>query len=185
MQTKFNEMVLTIKKPGQDIIDSWTPAKASAAHMLTGLLDEFFELLEAYTLFSEDPSPKHKKLVVEEAGDSLFYIRGMEQDLDLRGIDFNYKTPFVRDLDVNMVMMMMQIVTLTKRHLYYNKPLDKEALAEALEMYVAIVMCISCDEAGVTLDEVLEANMVKLLKGRYKSGYSDEAANKREDKTDD
>ena len=47
MQTKFNEMVLTLKKPGQDIIDSWTPAKASAAHMLTGLLDEFFELSEA------------------------------------------------------------------------------------------------------------------------------------------
>ena len=180
MQTKFNEMVLTLKKPGQDIIDGWTPAKASAAHMLTGLLDEFFELSEADHLYSKDASSGNQRLVVEEAGDSLFYIKGLEQDLDLREVSFS--TSYVEGLDLDQVMI--SILTPIKRHLYYNKPLDKEEVAKALEVYAAIVVYTATQSAGATLDEVLEANMVKLLKGRYKSGYSDEAANKREDKTE-
>lgn len=180
MQTKFNEMVLTLKKPGQDIIDSWTPAKASAAHMLTGLLDEFFELAEAaiemYSFYSEG----NRKNVREEAGDLLFYIEGLAQDLNLP------KIPLVKaELETlpSSLTVMLNIITPVKRHLYYNKELDVVTLVAALENLASTTLLTAFD-AGYELDEVLEANMVKLLKGRYKSGYSDEAANKREDKTE-
>lgn len=79
--------------------------------------------------------------------------------------------------------VMLNIITPVKRHLYYNKELDVVTLVAALENLASTTLLTAFD-AGYELDEVLEANMVKLLKGRYKSGYSDEAANKREDKTE-
>ena len=180
MQTKFNEMVLTLKKPGKDIIESWSPAKASASHMLAGLFDEYFEITEAAMEMYASYTVSNRKNVLEEAGDVLFYIEGLVQDLNLP------KIKMVRAEEgcfPSTVDVMINIITPVKRHLYYNKDLDVEMLVKGLEGLAAAILSTAYD-AGYELDEVLEANMVKLLKGRYKSGYSDEAANKREDKTE-
>lgn len=71
-----------------------------------------------------------------------------------------------------------------KKHIMYNKPLDRENVIEELgdmEFYMEGLR----QGLGITREETLEANMKKLLKGRYKTGtYSDDQAIARADKED-
>lgn len=62
-----------------------------------------------------------------------------------------------------------------KKHVFYGKPLDLPNLKEECgdtEWYMAIVR----DVLGVTQAEIQEANNEKLVKKRYKGGYSHESA---------
>lgn len=75
-----------------------------------------------------------------------------------------------------------EILDSAKKHTIYNKPLDRENIIEELgdlEFYMQGVR----DVVKVTREEVLEYNMNKLNR-RYKSGYSDKAAQEREDKNE-
>lgn len=71
-----------------------------------------------------------------------------------------------------------------KKHVIYNKPLDRENVVEELgdlEFYMRRIRQV----VGITRQETLNHNITKLLKGknaRYKEGYSDKAAQDRADK---
>lgn len=71
-----------------------------------------------------------------------------------------------------------------KRHVIYNKPLDRENIIEELgdlEFYMEGLR----QELSITRDETLRANVAKLATGpkaRYKAGYTDAAAVARADK---
>jgi len=78
-----------------------------------------------------------------------------------------------------------EVLDLIKKTTKYNKPLDREKLIEELgdlEFYLEGLR----QGVGLTREEVLEANMEKLLTGknaRYKEGeFSNEAAIERRDK---
>ena len=61
---QFDEMVTTLKKPGQDLLDSWTPEKASALHMLVGIYDENLEVTEALYNMAQNPDSEEAKIHV-------------------------------------------------------------------------------------------------------------------------
>lgn len=165
----YQEMVTHLKKPGQDLLDSWTPEKASAMHMLVGLHDEALELHHA--LLNEDVPN-----LIEEMGDMCFYVVGLAQDL---GVELNLGAE--PDMNQKKPAAMMELVENCKRHLCYNKPLDVEKAAESMNDIISQLAGISL-QLGITLEEVTQLNYDKLMKGRYPNGYSDDAANKREDK---
>lgn len=61
-----------------------------------------------------------------------------------------------------------------KKHVFYNRPLDRLNLVEELGdllWYVAI----ACDALGVTLEDVCEANLRK-LRSRYPEKFTEELA---------
>lgn len=73
-----------------------------------------------------------------------------------------------------------ELVDALKKHIYYNKPLDRENVIEELgdlEFYMEALR----KTIDATRGEVLEANRAKLQK-RYPLGYSDKAAAARADK---
>lgn len=180
MQAQFNEMVVTLKKPGADILASWTPEKASASHMLVGIMDEYFEFIEAVDNYHDNCTEETADHVLEEAGDVLFYLKGMEQDLGLRELHFERA---IENLDTtDLDKLILDIITSIKRHLYYNKELPGSEVADQLELLAVIVTDCAKHLLGCSLEYILEANYKKLMKGRYPNGYSDDAANKREDK---
>lgn len=173
MINKFTTMVSHLAKPGEDLLAEWTPAKASAVHMLVGLYDEWEEV-KSYT---------DEENLIEEAGDFLFYLTGLAQDLEIefKLIDQNGYTCFSKPAFV-------ELTTAVKRHLFYNKPLDKDKLSQLfvkVRNYVLLKVIIETSlEVHEALDAVLAANYHKLWEKRYPNGYSNDAANKRADKLD-
>ena len=166
----YQEMVAHLKKPGQDLLDSWTPEKASAMHMLVGLHDEALELHHA-ALNEDVPN------LIEEMGDMCFYVVGLAQDL---GVELNLEVE--PDMDQKNPMAMMELVENCKRHLCYNKDLDVEKAGKSMNDIISQLAGVS-QQLGITLEDVMQRNHDKLMKGRYLNGYSDDAANKREDKS--
>jgi NTP pyrophosphatase (non-canonical NTP hydrolase) len=77
-----------------------------------------------------------------------------------------------------------ELLDAVKKHVIYKKPLDRENVIEELgdlEFYMeSLRKCV-----GVERSEVLYRNYRKLAGkgGRYESGYSDQAAQDRRDKT--
>jgi NTP pyrophosphatase (non-canonical NTP hydrolase) len=77
-----------------------------------------------------------------------------------------------------------ELLDAVKKHVIYNKPLDRENVIEELgdlEFYMEGLR----QGLGITREETLIANIVKLSTGpkaRYKDGYSDQAAQERADK---
>jgi NTP pyrophosphatase (non-canonical NTP hydrolase) len=165
----YQEMVAHLKKPGQDLLDSWTPEKASAMHMLVGLHDEALELQLAF-LNEDIPN------VIEELGDMAFYVVGVAQDLGVE-LDLNVEP----DLSEGPNSAMMDLIENCKRHLCYNKTLEAEKAIESMQGILAQLAGIG-HHVGQTLEEIMQQNYDKLMKGRYPNGYSDDAANKRQDK---
>lgn len=73
-----------------------------------------------------------------------------------------------------------ELLDAVKKYAIYNKPLDLENVIEELgdlEFYMEGIRL----ELGITREETLEANILKLSK-RYEKGYSDKAAQERADK---
>ncbi len=78
-----------------------------------------------------------------------------------------------------------ELLDAIKKHVIYNKPIDRENVIEELgdlEFYMEGLR----QGFGITREETIEANIYKLAKGpnaRYKGGtYSDKAAQERADK---
>ena len=74
-----------------------------------------------------------------------------------------------------------EIIDAIKKHVAYNKPLDRENVIEELgdiEFYMQGLR----DALSITREETLEHNYTKLMTKRYPNGYSDEAAQARADK---
>lgn len=67
-----------------------------------------------------------------------------------------------------------EIVDIIKKHIIYHKILDQNKVVEELGDLLFYVQGI-CQELGISLQEVLHLNIVKLTH-RYGTTYSDEAA---------
>jgi hypothetical protein len=189
---EYLEMVLRLKKPGRDILNSLTPEDCDFIHMAGCLPGEASELYEAIDTMNDE--------IREELGDFEFYLTavrsifGMERFLP-PGVDDQNDI----ERDKFMVRLMKHsgdLWDVVKRVTVYRKdpkkPDAKFGGRTLDDVAVAIIRQIEEDfyplmyDLGHTLPEVLQANWQKLAsadKGRYGSGsYSDAQAQERRDK---
>lgn len=78
------EMVSRLKKPGEAIMETMTPAKADMLHMSGCICEEAGELFSAIKRHVFYNKPLDTANVIEELGDLEFYIEGLRQRLQLR-----------------------------------------------------------------------------------------------------
>lgn len=178
-----------------DAIDLW--------HGATGVAGEGGELLEALVGWGNDYDPMgtapheaegfetlDKDNVIEELGDIEFYMEQLRQrtgiTLDLaHAMDAGSFVPISLDRllhnGAHLAAACANVLDVVKKHAIYNKELDLPTLSEAMAR-VDIWMAVIRYQLGIDRNDVLNANIKKLLV-RYEGGrYSDEAAQKRADK---
>lgn len=74
-----------------------------------------------------------------------------------------------------------ELLDAIKKHVVYNKDLDKENVIEELGDLEFFMEGLR-QNLGITREETLEYNYNKLMNKRYPNGYSDQAAQDRADK---
>jgi len=79
----FDEMVTTLAKPGQNIINELTPESAHNIHMAIGVAGEAGELLDAVKKSAIYNKPIDRANVIEELGDIEFYLQGLRVQLKI------------------------------------------------------------------------------------------------------
>lgn len=191
MNRSHTQMVTDLKKPGSEILADLTPELASAAHMLTGIYDEHLELIAE--LMHTEPTIETLNNIKLEAGDLVFYLDGLLQDLTDSGICWETADSageaylrYAEDYTTSQILQdlnafILSLTTPVKRLIYYNKPFDAMNLHHYANAVLGIVSKIA-SMAGFTMEQVKEANKEKLLGSRYKEGkFSDEQANARKD----
>ena len=78
-----HKLTTRLAKPGEDIINSLTPEKAHLLHMVVGACTETGELLDAikkHVFYNQELDIEN---VVEEIGDTLFYLQGICNTLNI------------------------------------------------------------------------------------------------------
>jgi NTP pyrophosphatase (non-canonical NTP hydrolase) len=83
LSTPYEQFVQSIIKPGHDILVQLTPVQASILHMAVGVSGEAGELLDAVKKHAVYQKPLDFDNVREEAGDILFYLTGLLNELGL------------------------------------------------------------------------------------------------------
>jgi len=81
--TPYQQFVNSIVKPGAEIVRQLTPQQAHLLHMAVGVSGEAGELLDVvkkHCVYQKQIDIPH---IIEEAGDILFYLTGLLNELDL------------------------------------------------------------------------------------------------------
>jgi NTP pyrophosphatase (non-canonical NTP hydrolase) len=81
--TPYQQFVNSIVKPGAEIVRQLTPQQAHLLHMAVGVSGEAGELLDEvkkHCVYQKQIDIPH---IIEEAGDILFYLTGLLNELDL------------------------------------------------------------------------------------------------------
>jgi NTP pyrophosphatase (non-canonical NTP hydrolase) len=81
--TPYQQFVNSLVKPGAEIVRQLTPHQAHLLHMAVGVSGEAGELLDAVKKHCMYQKPIDLNHVKEEAGDILFYLTGLLNELDL------------------------------------------------------------------------------------------------------
>jgi NTP pyrophosphatase (non-canonical NTP hydrolase) len=81
--TPYQQFVNSIIKPGDEIIRQLTPQQAHLLHMAVGVSGEAGELLDAIKKHCVYQKQINLENVMEEAGDILFYLTGILNELDM------------------------------------------------------------------------------------------------------
>ncbi len=83
VQAQHADMVATLKKPGDAVLQSLTPYGCDLLHMVVGIAGEAGELLDAIKKCVIYNKPLDMENVVEELGDIEFYMEGFRQILNI------------------------------------------------------------------------------------------------------
>jgi len=83
LSTPYEQFVQSIVKPGHDILVQLTPLQASMLHMAVGISGEAGELLDAIKKHAIYQKELDFDNVKEEAGDILFYLTGLLNDVGI------------------------------------------------------------------------------------------------------
>jgi len=83
LTTPYEQFVRSVVKPGHDILLQLTPLQASILHMAVGVSGEAGELLDAIKKHAVYQKQLDFDNVREEAGDILFYLTGLLNELGL------------------------------------------------------------------------------------------------------
>lgn len=179
-QNEYSQMVTKLAKPGALILATLNPAKTHFMHMLLGLAGEGYEFNSAVT--SGD-----FKTVKEELGDIHFYLEGAAQALGIElflNPEMSTRPIPTGNLVGNLLEALGDVVDTGKKLVIYNQPERTEKFVVCTSRLWFFLEAYE-QSVGLSMSDVLEANMNKLLTGanaRYKDGYSDAAAKERADK---
>lgn len=80
---EYQDMVKTLAKSGEAILKNLTPEKAHIWHMVTGIVGEAGELIDAvkkHVVYGQELDINN---VIEEKGDIEFYMEGLRQALNI------------------------------------------------------------------------------------------------------
>jgi len=83
LTTPYEQFGRYIVKPGHDILVQLTPLQASILHMAVGVSGEAGELLDSVKKHCVYQKQLDINNVIEEAGDVLFYLTGLLNELGL------------------------------------------------------------------------------------------------------
>ena len=83
LTTPYEQFVQSIVKSGHDILVQLTPLQASILHMAVGVSGEAGELLDSVKKHCVYQKQLNINNVIEEAGDILFYLTGLLNELGL------------------------------------------------------------------------------------------------------
>ena len=81
--TPYQQFVNSIVKPGDEIVRQLTPQQAHLLHMAVGVSGEAGELLDAVKKHCVYQKQIDIDNIKEEAGDILFYMTGLLNELDM------------------------------------------------------------------------------------------------------
>lgn len=145
-----------------------------AHHATTGIAGEVGELSEACS----------RENILEELGDLEFYVEALVQKLDSplilpEGMQFSGST-FGTSI-IHLHSMASRMLDLSKKSWIYGRPLPVEHLRIEAGQFRQVLEGLY-GYLGTTQDEVRHLNQVKLMK-RYPTGYTNEAAIERADKS--
>lgn len=181
-------LVAALVKPPQDIIATLSTFTVDLWHGATGVSGEAGELLEALLFPPIDGFDRIN--LREELGDLYFY---MEQIVQRSGVIIDWDTVYVQarnaDLSGDLIIHYgasiaihaSQVLDAVKKAALYNKPLDAEALTNAMNA-LAVAMVTIGYMFGIEHAEALTSNIEKLSKRYASLSYSDKQAQDRADK---
>jgi hypothetical protein len=173
LELEHKDMVTRLTKSGEDILANFTSNMMDILHAACGVTGELIEFATAET----------QEESLEEAGDSMFYIRAMRNSLGLPDYDHTYTIGSYSNMELAKAAGL--VIDSAKKYTMNNRIHHKEQLGEYLDLAEGL-LSDGLESLGFTRDQALEHNINKLLKGenaRYASGaYSDEQAAARADK---
>lgn len=192
-------MVTDLVKPGADILKTLTPAKCNLLHMAMGISGEYLEISQGLLGLHEKLTSGEvdgngvpdRTNIIEELGDAVFFLEGTAQELGLNvnALKESHVNAGMATGPLTFLNAAESILDITKKHVIYNKPLTDENVATLAASIGAAQASVEdlAESLEVPMEDVIEANMQKLLKGdtaRYKTGtYSDDQAQDRADKS--
>lgn len=156
--------------------------KLNYVHMAMGLAGEIGELVECIGTELRAGEKVDKPHLREEIGDIYWYLANFA---NMRHIEIpetlNVDIPVEECLEF-LIIKICDLVDLVKKFLAYNRVLDKE---KEVIVVCDIRLALLLIEKTYNLDgaQIRATNIIKLNdpdKGRYKAGFSDEAANNRD-----
>lgn len=188
-----SELVTSLSKPGTEIAHSITASQAHLLHMAVGVVGEVAEIAQALREVVIFRRQLELDNLLEEVGDTEFYLEGLRQGL---GLTFEKLQDFKAELElpakVEGIEHQMTLITFgltvasgmlidqIKKHVIYNKPLNIERISKELRTIDFFLEGVYAS-TGASRDTVLQLNIDKLTK-RYGDSYSDTKAQVRADK---
>lgn len=165
----YPDFVTSRCKFGGAIVKEMTPLGAHLIHMSLGVAGEVGELIDSIT----DENDK------EEIGDILFYLQGIENATDIH-VDIP-ELYCIEDWRVEIVVGMGALVDIIKKHVIYQRELDKETLREVI-LKIKYSLAEACVDIDYSIEQAQIENMDKLNKRYHQGAYSDQQASERADK---
>lgn len=176
------EMVEALAKNNEDFITGLTKAPNAGhnLHMAIGIVGEVAEVMENII------ERKGRENLVEELGDTDFYVRGLADSVGFKGVLTTFNIiPKVETRVIHIACLLTikagAIIDTVKRQGIYEKELDTSKLFEQLTGLLYLLEAIRV-VALISRQECLEHNIAKLGK-RYSGGtYTNQSAQDRADK---
>lgn len=190
----YKAFVRLLAKPGEDILSSLTPFKCQLMHAAIGFAGEALELSECVNMRPANETIDAENFI-EELGDIEFFLEHLRDVLDLHRhtalpavphdkgeVDVSRRAAHVlAPLVTELACLSGSVLDHVKKHVIYNKPLVTEPIFYDL-LEIEDVLQAMRVIAGLSRDDVLNANRAKLAKRYSDLSYSDAAAQARADK---
>jgi hypothetical protein len=165
-----------------------TASSIDVLHAALGMASEAGEVLEVVGFGCMDEWDKDTlQGLIAEIGDCCWYLNlacscvwKKFDDFNIEGLIFdpNEAQMCLEDSSLKLCLYSSTFCDMVKASIFYGRELRSESVIPVLEgFYTAIVL--ACFSIGVTLESVLEKNILK-LRARYGDAFSEQRANTRD-----